>query len=388
MDTPEKIKQRLASIEAYIEQYGYPSYDIFDGLNGHWVRNLSGTNSGLQRIWLQFIRYSPVNIRPILGIKKIIHTKVISDFLSAYSILYRVNGGENYRHKIMELTDLLHSLSLPTQYGMGWGLRFPVATRFTIADENTCNSFNTINAIHTFLDAYETLGCPEMLSYANQGMIFEEKEMGYSDLGKIIRWNYWKGLESEIYNVNGLMLGLTARMYQITGQQQYREWAIKLLEGIREGQNPNGSWYYSADEKGKWIDGFHTGYILEGLSRACFAGIIPPDDKNLKMGVDFYIREMFQRNGLPLYYPGKSAPIDVQNCAQAIQTLIFLKKLNICTNEQVNATFERIDNHLWNRRGYYNVQKRALVTYRTPMHRWGTGPMFLALSYALSALKE
>jgi hypothetical protein len=48
--------------------------------------------------------------------------------------------------------------------------------------------------------------------------------------------------------------------------------------------------------------------------------------------------------------------------------------------KRVFACFKRVDTLLWNAKGYYNYKKGRWLTYKTPMHRWVTGPMFLALA--------
>lgn len=382
------IEQRLQMIESYINLHGYESYDPYDGLSAPLAPKLIGKNQLGLRVWQQAVRLSPFNVRGILGVPKIAHTKTISDFASAYALLYLSTQDARYQEKTSQLLNRLAQLTLPVVHGQGWGLRFPFATRFVHANDKTPNIFQTINAIHAFLDGYVMNSEHRWLDIALQGFEFAKYEIGYFETKEHISWRYWKGLDTVIYNVSGMMLGLTARLLSITGEVFYADIARKLFTFLSHVQNPDGSWFYSADARGHWVDGFHTGYILEGLSRAAICSVIDRNNECLIRGTKYYLEKMFSANGFPKYYPGKFYPIDIQNIAQAIQTLVFLKKLEQVPSEFIYSVIQKMDSVLWNQRGYYNFMKSELFTYTTPMHRWSTGPMFLALVYAKQMMGE
>jgi len=100
----------------------------------------------------------------------------------------------------------------------------------------------------------------------------------------------------------------------------------------------------------------------------------------MQKGLDFYLSTMFAPGGMPKYYPNSIYPIDAQNSAQAIQTVSFINNLGLSRMKSVPEIFFCVDKHLWNAKGYYNLIKTRFWTNKTPMHRWATGPMFLALS--------
>jgi len=332
------------------------------------------------RFWQQVIRKVPFNLRPILNIKPLIHTKTLSDFISAYSYLSLLECSDENTQELKNLIHQLDKLGIKGKVGQGWGLRFPISTRFISANHLACNSFNTINVINSFLDAYMALKESDYLVMAMNGFLYLENEMGYKDFGNFVTWNYWAGLDSDVYNVNGLMLGICARLFKITKEEKFRQLTSKLFRAIANSQNPNGSWYYSNTSNGHWVDGFHTGYILEGLVRGIDAGLIDEADECMQKGLDFYLSTMFAPGGMPKYYPNSIYPIDAQNSAQAIQTVSFINNLGLSRMKSVPEIFFCVDKHLWNAKGYYNLIKTRFWTNKTPMHRWATGPMFLALS--------
>jgi hypothetical protein len=383
---PDLILDRIQAIDQYVGRHGLVSYDPYDGLLSPFSEVFRTRNQLLARIWQQSIRLIPWNVRRLLGIKRMIHTKAVSDFASAYARLYAMSHKEDYRDKANTYLELLLSIRSKTTSGIGWGLRFPFATRFVSANADQANIFQTINAIHALLDGVEFLHDKKWLAISEEAMRFLQLELGVKDYGTSMSWNYWQNFDVVIYNVSGLMIGVCARMWQNTGKEEYRTMAVKLYEFVRQGQNSDGSWYYSADPRGQFIDGFHTGYVLEGIMRAVGLKVLEMDI-NIVRGIEFYLRNFFTADGTPRYYSNQTFPIDGQNAAQALQTLCFILNVNFAAGQQLNLVFKRIDELLWNRKGYYNYKKTKWITYRTPMHRWVTGPMFLALTYLQSHYK-
>ena len=373
MSSSRKIGERIAAIDQYLSSKGYASYDPYDGLASPLASILTFGNQLMMRLWQQAVRLFPVNIRPLLFIPKIIHTKAVSDIASAYCVL-------NDKAKAKEALDLLLSLRLPVKNGMGWGLRFAFATRFVSAGKQQANVFQTINAMHSFLDGYETLKDHKYLDAVKQGFLFLEKDLGYVETETMLRWKYWEGLEVEILNVSGLLIGLCARTWKNTGDEKYRTWSQKLFNYISKNQNADGSWYYSLDPRGHFIDGFHTGYILEGIIRGIQCGAIEIDNTT-KKGIEYYLNTFFTEDDIPRYFHNATFPLDGQNLAQALQTLHFILNVNFVARKRVSACFEKVDALLWNDKGYYNYKRSRWLTYKTPMHRWVTGPFFLALAY-------
>ena len=373
------INKRLSQLEYFFEKNGLESYDPYDGLNTP-LRILLFRNKMLERIWQQGIRLAPVNLRSLFGIKKQIHTKTVSDLLSASSILYSKTKAEKYLSKADLYFKQLNSLSIKSRNGIGWGLNFYFTTRFVQADKETPNLFQTMNALYALMDYYEINKNEKVKKVIKDGVSFILKDSGYNETSDSLNWNYWKNLESPIYNVNALMVGLLSRASKIITIDNSVVLINKTLFFLKHGQNADGSWYYSADDKAKFIDGFHTGYILEGLSITKLNGV-SIDEEMFSEGAEYYLKNLFQKNKLPKYYNNSPYPIDGQNCAQALQTLFYLKKLNLTDEKFIDEVLLKVDKALWNESGYYNYMKTNMQTYNTPMNRWVNAPMYLALSH-------
>src|SRR5206468_3661140 len=72
----------------------------------------------------------------------------------------------------------------------------------------------------------------------------------------------------------------------------------------------------------EWVDGFHTGYVLDSLLTCIQAGIGGPEAEHAwRRGVRFYAEQLVDPDGAPRYKPRARYPVDGQCAAQAIQTL-------------------------------------------------------------------
>jgi len=372
-------------MQSYVDHHGYESFDPYDGLMSSYSSLIPFESVFLKRCFQQSVRLSPFNLRPILKVDKIEHTKTLTDFASANSFLYGHYGDERYKSEAIVLFKKIEAVGYRTNGGTGWGLRFPFATRFIDAGESTPNIFQTINACHAFLDGYEFLNDGSYLSLAESAFGYLEFDLGFEEKGDEIFWYYWSGLKTQIYNVSGLMIGLCARFYDLTKDDRFLNFTVKLINYIKNNQNIDGSWCYSKDDRGGFIDGFHTGYILEGLSRAKMAGV-NYDDRFFRKGVDFYLNSLFEA-GFPKYFSNSLKPFDIQNMAQSLQTLTFLCQLGIVELSFIDIIFDNVDREFWHDEGYYKYRKTRWGNDKVPMHRWGTGPMLLALTYYLCSVE-
>lgn len=383
----ELIKKRLAALEEHFEKNNLKSFDPYDGLNTPF-RKLLFKNRLLERLWLQTVRVFPVNLRGLFRIKKIIHQKTVSDLLSASSILYNKTHDEKYFLHSKKYFLMLNDMKLKRSHGIAWGLQFYFTTRFVQADKQAPNLFNTINSLNSLLDFYETLKEKDVENdkylvqakeLTDSALDFIFNELGYEETESTITWNYWENLNIPIYNVNALMAGALSRYQVIFETKKYEKEICKTIAFLKSVQNEDGSWNYSSGKKGSFIDGFHTGYILEGLSIAKMNGVAF-DESILIKGAKYYFENFFTEKYLPKYFNKSLHPIDGQNFAQAIQTLYYLNKLNLCDMNFIERVLERTDSILWNSKGYYNYTITKYFTYRTPMDRWVNGPAYLALS--------
>jgi hypothetical protein len=273
---------------------------------------------------------------------------------------------------------------------LGWGLNYPYATRFTTADENTPNLFTTVNVASSFLEAAELLGKQEWISTAKNAATFIFEQLGFVEEGDSIWFRYYPGQNIPVFNVTALMAAFLTRLSRLTHQNIYDSIISRACLFLAKSQNEDGSWFYARNSRGKWIDGFHTAYIIQSLD---FVHSVYPElrmENVLARGKDFYCIKLFTSSGMPKHYSHKAFPIDGQNCAQAIETLATISPhypecLPLAFKAFVTskaALFRDLGD-----KGYFILERRRFLSNRLYSLRWVQAPMIVAMARLLLAAR-
>lgn len=106
------IKQSLDRVQAWVERRNYQGYEPFDGLSS-WARPLAFGNLFGERLLMQAIRQSPINLRPIMGVRPKDSTKGRGYMAWGYLILYRTTHQEEYLHKATQCLEWLDKHKVP-----------------------------------------------------------------------------------------------------------------------------------------------------------------------------------------------------------------------------------------------------------------------------------
>ncbi len=366
----------------FIEKEKYSSFDPFDVLLSSFVDKLTHL---ARRLAIQINRKLLFNVRPLLGIPKKVHTKILSDMLSVYSLLYSHDNQKMHLEKAQAMYTWLMERKIILDESIAWGADFPYTTRFTNIGYETPNLFNTLNSANSLLDYYDI--SRDVSIKKNIVRIISSL---YKDLGIVypednIAWiRYYPKQTIPVLNVNASAASTFIRVNETIKEDIVPQTDItKILALLKSHQNPDGSWYYTSSKDGQWIDGFHSGYIIESLAYIKSVSHTYDIDEMLIKGVNFYINNLFSFEGIPKYYHDKLYPIESQNCAQAIQTLAKLSLyLKIDTKDLLNKVISRTLYYLYNPDGYFYYKREKYFTNKQFYIRWSQTPMILALLYA------
>lgn len=368
----------------FLEGKGYESYDQFDALCSPLIGFLTRPSDFLRRVAIQINKNIPINVRPVLGYRPMIHTKTVSDMLSVYAYLYSSTSQVRWKDKARKMYDLLMARSLDFDRGVGWGLNFPYTTRFTNAASKTPNLYNTLNAGHALLDGYSLLDSADIQSTIRSIVSFMFDYLGVVEIDKSTMWfRYYPNQKIPNFNVNATAASFFLRANRSLGDPIVPSEIIDgLLNLLMKYQNHDGSWYYTPSENGKWIDGYHTGFILDALLYLQEVGYDYPLQAPLKKAIEFYVRELFTTEGIPKFYSHRLYPIEAQNCAQAIQTLSkCVIQGQFCDKHFLQKVVHQTITHLYDPSGYFYYKKDRLWTNRQFYSRWSHTPMILAMIY-------
>jgi hypothetical protein len=342
---------------------------------------------------MQTVKHSPVNLRPFLGIPKRVMAKSLSDLASAAVLRSRLGDDPVACDSARVWLDRLLADRCAGGAGAAWGMPAPYISRFIDAASGQPNLFWTINAATAFLDAFELEGRRTDLDVARSAIEFIRHDLGFVDAGEDGVWlPYFAAHEAIIYNVTALAGALLQRVAHHTGEADLADLGRRALRFVVRQQNADGSWWYAQGADGRWVDGFHTCYVLESLLQSA---LLEPDATNtsaLQRGVAFYVERLFTASGVPRYAVDRTWPLEVQNCAQAIQTLSKLVWLDAARLPFAERVASVVIDALYREthsgaapEGYFIISRGRWTTNALPAVRWGQAPMLLALTYLQAA---
>lgn len=385
------IENSIKKLDEWITKNNWKDYDPFDGLSSRFADSITFDNHYMRIVMQQSVRRFPINMRPILGIKKATSSKGMGYCSLGYLNLYKVKHEKEYLDKLTTCLDWLAKNYNNNYSGYCWGNHFSYESRGGRIPLGVPTVVWTSLIANAYLDAYEALGIQNYIEIAKSAGNFILNDIGrYIDSEDAICLMYTPENKMNptypgcIHNANLLGAWLLARLYQHTKNENFFVLAKKSINYAMKYQLPHGGWYYGEHKKFHWEDNFHTGYNLEsifGYIKATGDGYF--EEKFIK-GFRYLKDTFFLNDGTPKYYNFKTYPIDIQCASQGIQTLVKLREYDSTALDLANKVAIWTIKNMQDKQGYFYFRKYPLIINKTPMFHWGQATMLSALSYLKS----
>lgn len=357
---------------------GHHSHDPYDGLAARFVP-AAMKRDRLPRLALVHLhKRSPINLRPLFGVPTTRNAYAAGHFASANLILARLTEGSQMREAAYDHLGWLRSVTIRG----GWAYPFDVQTRTFHYLRTTPNVICTVFAANAFLDAAELEGDAAALGTATDAADFMVRELLTGDEGT----RYFKYLPDEgalIHNANVLAAQVLVRCGTLGGDERLVAIGREVLAPTLAAVRPDGSLLYGRGPDLDWVDGHHTGFVVEALldiARRC-------SDAEVMTVVDrmaaYYQHRLFTAAGEPQQRPGVRYPVDVIAGAQGIQTFARLGGERRHMAETI-AAFMLANMRLPS--GTFAFQRYRWHWKRVPYARWSDAPMCLALAVLAASL--
>jgi rhamnogalacturonyl hydrolase YesR len=312
-------------------------------------------------------------------IKEDYNPKGLGLCLSVVARLYKHTGEEKYKKLAYRLIDLLFKRQSRGYSGMCWGYNFDWQSKAFFLPKYTPTVVATSFIASALLDAYEIFKEKQFLKIAQSSCDFVCRDLNRTFEGENFCFSYSPLDQTTIHNANILGAHLLARTASFTGEDELKKTAFNSIKFVIDHQNPDGSWYYGTKPYHKWIDNFHTGFVLE-----CLFDYINFTSKfelrsNLRKGLRFYQENFFLADGTPKYYHDRIYPIDIHSCAQSIITLVRLGSAGKQNRELVDRLALWTLTNMQDLQGYFYFQKKRFFTNKIAYIRWSQAWMLKAL---------
>jgi hypothetical protein len=377
---------------AWCESEDFAGYDPFDGLNSRVFQATPLKYFALSRLaWLQLVKRSATNLRPLLKIEKGLNAKGIALFALAEISRFRTTHEDRHKQNAHLLLEKLLSLKIPNPKSQipnpksSWGYNFDWQSRVFYAPKGTPTIVPTAFAAQALIEGFQVFGEEHYLHTADEVCRFITGDLNrMNETEAEICFSYTPLDKNIIFNASLLAGEALANVGALTNNREYLNLAAKTANYVVNRQMQNGAWVYGAKSFQGWVDNFHTAFILLSLHR--LQNLLPElqAQASLKNGLNFWIENLFLPDGTPKYYDRETYPVDIHSAAAAIVCLSELKDLDercLPLAEKVSAW--TIDN-MRDQAGFFYYQKRRDETVKTPFIRWGQAWM----AYALAKLSE
>lgn len=374
------IHSSLSHLEAWVQRVDWKAYDTFDGLASPWARPLTLNVPFLKQVWQQGVRRFPINLRPILGIKPSVSSKAMGFFAQGYLKLYQTHRDERYLEKARYCLDWLVENRSRGFKGYAWGNHFDYQHRAGSIPKGLPTIVWTGLIGHAFVDAFEALGDEDYLVVARRVCEFIVHEIGKTEVGDTTYLHYYPGATHQVHNSSMIGASLLARVHRLAPEDLFLQTARRAVRFTLGHQLADGGWYYGVGPQFKWVDSFHTGYVLEALD--IFVRATGEDEfaGQLARGYTYFVDTFFEPDGTPRYYSTKRAPLDIQCASQGIQTLLNLRRLHPRSVEIAGKVATWTIQNMQDPAGFFYYRKYPLITNKTPTMHWGQATMFAALA--------
>jgi hypothetical protein len=379
----ERLIETIRLLEDHGHRHDWIGPDPYDGLNATRFVSLPRRTALGRRVVMQVVKRSPIDLRPLLGITPTRNAATVAWALSAYSLGTFLEPPLQ-RDRLLQSARLLASMRLSGWEDACWGYPFDTQSRVFFYGKTDPNTIATSFAGMALMDAYEATGERWLLEMARSSARFLLANVPQTPDPPGSRFGYLVGDRSPIHNANTHVCALLARLV--------REGDEDLLPRVQEGlawtlerQRPNGSWPYGEREDLDWVDGFHTGYVLDAIRTCADMGVDNRAEGAWRRGLEYWRENLFEPDGFPKYYDNEPFPVDNQSAAQGIQTLAIASRHVPDCLDQAWRVFEWAMDNMRRADGLFYFQRRRYWSNRMPHMRWTETCMLLALVHLLVA---
>lgn len=382
------IKELLQYMEAE-KLLGYDPYDFYLSPIAKYIPK--------SILFLHASKISPINFRPILGIKKGMVTKVYALMIDSYLNLYEITKTETYKSCAIALYQGLMQIPVVnTEEELGWGRNYPFKTGGEIHDNKKPLVYLDARIGQALIHLYDVTQDKTILKNVERvivniirtGRVLEKD--GYKFIGYSPDPNTRLTFNASMVAVETIMKFMNrAKLDSFSVDSiKMKETCHDIIKTMIHYQAPDGGWAYGYSAKGTLFDqkDFHQGFVADSLYE-----IIPfVEDAKLEKKVREvytkgynYIRDIqIDKEGAFYWRYPKKYPIDIHNQAQGIISLSINKIDN--NKERLNDILNYTIENFWNNKEHcFYYQEWPLFKNKISYSRWCNAWMLFALTLCI-----
>ena len=423
----ESINRELL---AAIADADYAGYDPFDTLNSPLLKRLPLYRSAWFRLaFLQLGKRLPVDLRPLLRVPKARNPKGVALCILALLQDFQRTGSAHFLAEAHALGRwLINQRSAPAHWQHPcWGYHFDWQARAFFVPAGKPNVITTCYVARALYALGETADDDALRKPALESARFISASL-FTQLDGEYFYAYIPGETALIHNANLWGAAWCAFAGRRLGDSAMIEQALLAAQTSLQAQRSDGSWWYGTRAHHQFIDGFHTGYMLEALYllRGSSAGSGPepspepspepgtgpstgsspepgpasgagsslaasattPFDEAIESAYRHYKKTFLSPEGDVNYFHNSPYPRDIHSVAQAVLTLLVLGPLGEVLPQCERILQRAVQNLYLPQHRRFVYQKGRWLTNRMNYLRWSQAWAYYAIASYLRHREE
>ncbi len=382
----ESTEYYILKLEKHIRNDDYKGFDPYDTLNS--FLNFKKMGNRAAAIAIQIQKRNPINIRPMIGVRKGYNPKGTGLLLKAYCNLYKYTKDKKYLKAAEKLFTWLTKNYSEGFSGICWGYNFDWASPNEFIPAFTPSVVVTSFVIDGIYEYYSITKSAEAANTILSAAKYISQDIPTTSFQKGICFAYTHLNVDCCYNASLLAAEVLAKADKINSSDAHRRTIESSISFVLSNQHPSGVWNYSYDIKKDserhQVD-FHQGFILVSLNnlRNLLNLHERPVIEAIEKGIYFYMNNQFTPNGRSYWRIPRKWPVEIHNQSQGIITFYKLSKYGkeFKTFGKTISTWTL--RNMYSDQGYFYYRKNRFYTNRIDFLRWSNAWMMLALSEQL-----
>jgi hypothetical protein len=311
-------------------------------------------------------------------------------YAMGFAILAKLRGIESDYQRAVHFLRVLQETRCRDYENYCWGYPFDWETRNGTIPEGTPLITTVPYAYEAFSYVHAIDGYPEWQTVLRS--IAEHAANNYRDL-KIAPDAASCAYTPAANDPCGVINASAYRAFLLTqaahdfSESRYAEIASRNLNFVLASQNPDGSWYYSADGVRDFVDHFHTCFVLKALAKIERLTGCARCSSAIARGIRYYTNNLFDARGLPL--PFSRAPRftvyrrELYDYAECINLGVLLEGRFPELDRIIAGVIEDLLIRWQKPDGSFRARELLVGWDNVPMHRWAQSQTFRSLALLL-----
>lgn len=358
----------------------FKGFDPYDYLNSKIIGYTPIKYSKFLKLLItQFGKKFPFNIRKFLLIQRSRNPKAVAIIILGLIENYKRTNNDYYINLAKPLISWLFDNRcdrLKWKHNC-WGYNFEWQAKAFNVPFGYPNIVSTYFVSKAIYDYAKIIKDDELIkesldsAYFINNFLYSEKEAKYN-------FKYVPNSETLVFNANlfgchwCLIAGIKYNDLELINRSK------NSIKYTIENQLPDGSWTYGERNHHKWIDGFHTGYNLEILSK--INKILNNNEikNSIIKGYNYYFNTFILKDGKVKYYNNSIYPLDVHSYSQAILTIL---EIDRSQKEMLTKIIKSLFKEMYLRNEErFIYQKNRFYQNKINYFRWTQAWAYYALS--------